>query len=61
MNTACTTGIKAAEVMMNAGISKEAFKDYYNSFSYITGDLPYGKMVRLFATFSAHFGTVFPL
>jgi flavin-dependent dehydrogenase len=61
VNTACTTGIKAAEVMMNAGISKEAFKDYYNSFSYITGDLPYGKMVRLFATFSAHFGLFSPM
>ncbi len=59
VNTACTTGIKAAEVMMNVGISKEAFKDYYNSFSSITGDLPYGKMVRLLATFSAHFWTVF--
>ena len=56
VNTACITGIKAAEVMMDVGISKEAFKDYYNSFSYITGDLPYGKAVRLFATFGAHFG-----
>jgi flavin-dependent dehydrogenase len=56
VNTACITGIKAAEVMMDVGISKEAFKDYYNSFSYITGDLPYGKAVRLLATFSAHFG-----
>ena len=56
VNTACVTGIKAAEVMMDVGISKEAFKDYYNSFSYITGDLPYGKAVRLLATFSAHFG-----
>jgi flavin-dependent dehydrogenase len=61
VNTACTTGIKAAEVMMNVGISKEAFKDYYNSFSSITGDLPYGKMVRLLATFSAHFGLFSPM
>jgi flavin-dependent dehydrogenase len=56
VNIACLTGIKAAEVMMDVGISKEAFKDYYNSFSYITGDLPYGKAVRLFTTFGAHFG-----
>ncbi|MHC4182006.1 MAG: NAD(P)/FAD-dependent oxidoreductase [Planctomycetota bacterium] len=56
VNIACLTGIRAAEVMMDVGISKEAFKDYYNSFSYITGDLPYGKAVRLFATFGAHFG-----
>jgi flavin-dependent dehydrogenase len=60
VNTACVTGIKAAEVMMNVGISKEAFKDYYNSFSYITGDLPYGRAVRLLATFSAHFGLFSP-
>lgn len=61
VNTACATGIKAAEVMMSVGISKEAFKDYYNSFSSITGDLPYGKMVRLLATFSAHFGLFSPM
>ncbi len=56
VNTACITGIRAAEVMMDVGISKEAFKDYYDSFSDITGDLPYGKTVRRLATFSAHFG-----
>jgi len=61
VNTACITGTKAAEVMMNVGISKEAFKDYYNSFSYITGDLPYGRAVRLLATFSSHFGLFSPM
>ncbi len=61
VNTACITGIKAAEVMMEVGISREAFKDYYKSFSYITGDLPYGKAVRVLATFSAHFGLFSPL
>ncbi len=61
VNTACQTGIKAAEIMMNVGISKEAFKDYYNSFSDITGDLPYGKTVRMLATFSAHFGLFTPM
>jgi flavin-dependent dehydrogenase len=61
VNTAFITGIKAAEVMMDVGISKEAFKDYYNSFSYITSDLPYGKAVRRLATFSSHFGLFSPL
>lgn len=56
VNTALITGIRAAEVMMDIGISKEAFRDYYDSFSDITGDLPYGKAVRRFATFSAHLG-----
>ncbi|KKM90004.1 hypothetical protein LCGC14_1242990 [marine sediment metagenome] len=61
VNTACVTGIRAAEVMMNVGVSKEAFKDYYDSFSYITNDLPYGKAVRRLATFSSHFGLFSPM
>ncbi|ODS34782.1 MAG: putative geranylgeranyl reductase [Candidatus Scalindua rubra] len=61
VNTACITGIRAAEVMMDVGISREAFKDYYDSFSEITGDLPYGKTVRRLATFSAHYGLFSPM
>jgi flavin-dependent dehydrogenase len=61
VNTACLTGIRAAEVMVDDGISKEAFKDYYNSFSYITGDLPYGKVIRMLAGFSAHYGLFTPM
>ena len=61
VNTACITGIKAAQVMMDVGISKEAFKDYYNSFSYITGDLPYGRIIRMLTTFSSHFGLFSPM
>ncbi len=56
VNIACLTGIRAAEVMMDDGISKEAFKGYYNSFANITRDLPYGRLIRMFAGFSAHFG-----
>ncbi len=61
VNTACMTGIRAAEVMMGVGISKEAFKDYYNSFSDITSDLPYGKIIRTLAGFSAHYGLFTPM
>jgi len=61
VNTACVTGIRAAEVIMDVGISREAFKDFYNSFSHITGDLPYGKTVRFLASFSAHFGLFSPM
>jgi len=61
VNTACITGIKAAQVMMDVGISKEAFKDYYNSFSYITGDLPYGRIIRMLTTFSSRFGLFSPM
>ncbi len=56
INIACSTGVRAAEVMMDVGISKVAFKDYVKTFSDITNDLPYGKIVKLFATISAHMG-----
>ena len=46
---------------MDEGISKEAFKDYYNSFSDITSDLPYGKVIRTLAGFSAHYGLFTPM
>ncbi len=61
VNTACMTGIRAAEIMMDVGISKEAFKDYYSSFSRITSDLPYGKIIRVLAGFSAHYGLFTPM
>ena len=61
VNTACITGIRAAEIMMDTGISKEAFKDYVKSFSYIMGDRPYGRAVRFLAAFSAHFGLFTPM
>ena len=46
VNSACLMGIKAADVMMNVGISKTAFKVYYNHFSEIVKDLPYARTVR---------------
>ncbi|MDR4504791.1 MAG: hypothetical protein MRK01_08405 [Candidatus Scalindua sp.] len=58
INIACLTGIRAAEIMMDVGISKVAFKDYVKGFSDITGDLSYGKSVKFFATITAHLGLV---
>ena len=46
---------------MDVGISKEAFKDFYKSFSNITSDLPYGKAIRMLANFSAHYGLFTPM
>lgn len=46
INAACTTGAKAAEVMLKVGISKEAFKSYHNAFSDIVNDLHYGRVLR---------------
>jgi len=46
INSAVITGIKAAEVIVNHGISKEAFQNYLKSCSELTDDIPYGKILR---------------
>jgi len=46
INSAVITGIRAAEVILNHGISKEAFKEYLKSCAELTDDIPYGKIVR---------------
>ncbi|MGR3219002.1 MAG: hypothetical protein ACUZ8H_04180 [Candidatus Anammoxibacter sp.] len=56
VNSACLMGIKAAEVMMNVGISKTAFKDYFNHFSEIIKDLPYARAVRRTIITAANLG-----
>ncbi len=47
INSGIQTGVKAAKVMMNYGISKAAFKNYAVLCSNIINDLPYGKILRL--------------
>lgn len=46
INSACLTGIKAADVMINRGISKKAFNVYYSNFSGTARDLLYAKIIR---------------
>lgn len=46
INSAVITGIMAAEVIMNHGISKEALNKYLKSCSELTCDIPYGKTLR---------------
>lgn len=48
INSAVITGIKAAETMMNNGISKSSFRDYMRSCCELTEDIPYGKALRFF-------------
>jgi len=50
INSALTTGILAAETMINCGISKRALKNYYRGCSEITKDIPYARLIRFFAT-----------
>ena len=50
-------GIKAAETMMNVGISKKAFHtSYFNSFYDVIKDLPYARAVRRFIIWGAYYG-----
>lgn len=56
INSACVTGYKAAEVMLRVGISHQALKEYYNAFSHIIKDLPYGRAVRHMTVLGERYG-----
>lgn len=47
INSAIITGIKAAEVIINHGISKEALQIYLRKCQELRDDIPYGKILRL--------------
>ena len=50
VTTAIQTGIRAAEAMLQAGISQRAFQAHYRQANReIIRDLPYGKLMRLLA------------
>ncbi|MFQ6108304.1 MAG: NAD(P)/FAD-dependent oxidoreductase [Candidatus Aminicenantales bacterium] len=46
INSAIITGIRAAEVMVEYGISREAFQEYQKRCSDLMADMPYGKALR---------------
>lgn len=56
VNAACLMGIRAAEIMINVGISKKAFQAYRDSFREVIKDLPYAKAVRKFVIWGASYG-----
>jgi flavin-dependent dehydrogenase len=56
INSAVITGIRAAEVILNHGISKEAFKKYLKNCTELTDDIPYGKIVRYLTNQSSKYG-----
>jgi flavin-dependent dehydrogenase len=56
INSAVVTGINAAQVIMNHGISKEGFNAYMNSCSDLTCDIPYGKAIRFLSNKSSKYG-----
>jgi len=56
VNAALLSGIRAAQVMMNRGVSREDFKAYYRMNREVTEDLPYGRILRYLANVSANYG-----
>lgn len=61
VNSACLMGIKAAETIINVGISGEAFQTYADSFSEVIKDLPYAHAVRRFVIWGAYYGFLTPI
>ncbi len=61
VNAACLMGIKAAEVMVNTGISREAFETYADSFQEVIKDLPYAHAVRRLVIWGAYYGFLAPV
>jgi flavin-dependent dehydrogenase len=46
INSACLTGIRAADCMLNRGVSKAAFESYVKNCAELTGDYWYGRSMR---------------
>ncbi|MFQ5956771.1 MAG: NAD(P)/FAD-dependent oxidoreductase, partial [Candidatus Brocadiales bacterium] len=56
INSACETGIKAAETMLKVGISYNALRVYHATFSHILKDIPYGRAVRHMTVLGERYG-----
>ncbi|MDP8206642.1 MAG: hypothetical protein P9L92_08280 [Candidatus Electryonea clarkiae] len=61
INSGILTGIRAAKVMMNEGISKNALKRYHEMCSDLIGDLPYGKILRFLTVRLARLKLIDPM
>lgn len=61
VNSACLMGIRAAEVMMDVGISRKAFRTYLQSFREVIKDLPYAHTVRRLVIWGAYYGFLTPV
>jgi len=59
---AVITGIRAAEAILQQGISERAFNEHYCAANKdITKDLPYGRAMRYFTIFLAHYRLLDPV
>jgi digeranylgeranylglycerophospholipid reductase len=62
VTSAVLTGIRAAETILQHGISGQAFYNHYCSLNKdITQDLPYGQVMRHFTIFLAHYQLLDPV
>ena len=62
VTTAMLTGSRAAETIMQAGISEQAFRGHYQPANQdITSDLPYGRLMRLMAIVLARYKLLDPV
>ncbi len=62
VTSAVITGIRAAETILRDGISKKAFHDHYCALNQdITGDLPYGQVMRQLTILLAHYRLLDPI
>lgn len=62
VTSAVLTGIRAAETILQHGISEQAFFNHYCSLNKdITQDLPYGQVMRQFTIFLAHYRLLDPV
>lgn len=62
ITSAVITGIRAAETILQCGISESAFLDHYCSANLdITQDLPYGQIMRYLTIFLAHYRLLDPV
>ena len=60
--TAMITGIRAAETIMQEGISKQAFRDSYRRANQdIIGDLPYGQAMRMVTIYTSRLRLLNPV
>ncbi|MFQ5673500.1 MAG: NAD(P)/FAD-dependent oxidoreductase [Nitrospinales bacterium] len=55
INSACLTGVFAARTIMNHGVSKSAFERYAEDCAELTGDLPFGRVLRLMTNLASRF------
>jgi flavin-dependent dehydrogenase len=61
VTSAILTGIRAADVILRQGISATAFQAYHAANRDITGDLPYGQLMRHLTILAARFNLLDPV